>query len=200
MPTIYTVTTPLPATPFSTAFPHVLSITTGSGSVTNSASFAVTFNQPIIGLDAADFNIVTTGSVANGTISSITGSGATYTVNVTGITGSGTLGLNLKSSPSITALPSFAAQATFATGTGPFSVTTGDVNGDGILDMVTANFGTGADTASVLLGNGNGTFQSPGTFATGTKPRTVTLGDVNGDGRLDIITANRDSNNISVLL
>ena len=40
-----------------------------------------------------------------------------------------------------------------------------DVNGDGIPDVVVANFGS-TDVA-VLMGNGNGTFQSPLTFATG---------------------------------
>ena len=147
-----------PAVPFSPAFPNALSITTGSGAIVTSASFTVTFNQSVTGVDAADFNLIATGSVANGTISSVTGSGDTYSVNVTGITGAGTLGLNLVDLPSITALPSFAAQATFATGDGtsPSSVALGDVNGDGKLDIITAN-GI-SNTASVLLGNGNGTF------------------------------------------
>ena len=188
----------VPAVPFSPAFPHALSITTPGSSVTTSASFTVTFNQPVTGVDAADFNLIATGSVANGIISSITGSGDTYTVNVTGITGSGTLGLDLVDLPSITALPSFAAQAPYATGTTPYSVTLGDVNGDGRLDIVAAN--QGSNNASVLLGNGNGTFGAEATFATGSVPRSVVLGDVNGDGKLDIITGNFNSNNASVLL
>jgi hypothetical protein len=191
---------PAPAVPFSPAFPHALSITTGSGVVADSASFTVTFNQPVAGVDAADFTLVATGTVANGTISSVTGSGATYTVNVTGITGTGTLGVNLVDLPTITALPSFAAQSTFATGTNtsPNSVTLGDVNGDGILDMVTAN-GT-ANNVSVLLGNGNGAFATARNYATGNGPTSVTLGDVNRDGILDIITANGGTSNASVLL
>jgi hypothetical protein len=94
----------------------------------------------------------------------------------------------------------FAAKTDFGTGTDPYSLTLGDVNGDGILDIITANYGS--DDASVLLGNGNGTFQGQQTFGTGvgTSPASVTLGDVNGDGRLDIITANYGSNNASVLL
>jgi hypothetical protein len=77
-------------------------------------------------------------------------------------------------------------------------VTLGDVNGDGNLDIITGN--NGDASASVLLGNGNGTFQGQQTFATGSNPRAVTLGDVNGDGNLDIITANFSDNNASVLL
>ena len=76
-------------------------------------------------------------------------------------------------------------------------MTLGDVNGDGNLDIITANFA--ANSTSVLLGNGNGTFLTQATFAT-YRPYSVTLGDVNGDGRLDIITANYSSDNASVLL
>ena len=190
----------VPAVPFAPAFPHALSINAPGSTVTNSASFSVTFNQPVVGVDASDFQLVTTGTVAGGTISSVTGSGDSYTVSVTGITGTGTLGLNLVDLPTITALPSFAAQQTFAAGTGrnPYSVTLGDVNGDGRLDIVTANDAN--NNASVLLGNGNGTFQGEQTFATGTFSRSGTLGDVNGDGKLDLITANFQSNNVSVLL
>ena len=187
-----------PPVPFSPAFPHALSINAPGSAVTSSASFTVTFNQPVTGVDAADFNLIATGTVANGTISSVSGSGATYTVNVTGITGSGSLGLNLVSLPTITALPSFAAQSTFSTGAKPASVTLGDVDGDGNLDMITANYNSAS--VSVLLGNGNGTFQGQQTLATGTQPFSVTLGDVNGDGTLDIVTANKGSNNASVLL
>ena len=189
----------VPAVPFSPSFPNALSINAPGSSVTNSASFTVTFNQPVIGVDAADFNLIATGSVANGTISSVTGSGATFTVNVTGITGSGTLGVDLVSLPTITALPSFAAKQDFATGTSPNSVTLGDVNGDGKLDLVTTNNNSNG-SVSVLLGNGDGTFQAQQTFATGSFPYSVTLGDVNGDGRLDIINASGVTNKVSVLL
>src|SRR5207302_5071208 len=53
---------------------------------------------------------------------------------------------------------------------------------------------------SVLLGNGNGTFQLRQSFAVGTNPRGVALGDINGDGKLDLVVANRSNNNVGVLL
>ena len=53
---------------------------------------------------------------------------------------------------------------------------------------------------SVLLGNGNGTFQAQATFAAGSFPYSVAVGDVNGDGRPDLLVANGNSNNVSVLL
>ena len=62
------------------------------------------------------------------------------------------------------------------------------MTGDGIPDLVVAN--AGSNTVSVLLGNGNGTFQAQQTFATGTSPSSVAVGDVNGDGKPDIVVAN----------
>jgi len=92
----------------------------------------------------------------------------------------------------------FQSQRISDAGTNPRSLTLGDVNGDGLLDIMTANFGS--TNASVLLGKGDGTFQTAATFATGTNSFSATLGDVNGDGRLDIIAANYNSDNVSVLL
>ncbi|MEW6278890.1 MAG: FG-GAP-like repeat-containing protein, partial [Candidatus Eremiobacterota bacterium] len=86
----------------------------------------------------------------------------------------------------------------FPSGTGPVSVSLGDVNGDNLPDLVTANL-TSAD-ASVLLGNGDGTFQAAQTFTAGAGPVSVSLGDVNADTFPDLVTANRNSNDASVLL
>jgi len=84
----------------------------------------------------------------------------------------------------------------FGTST-PFSVTTGDFNGDENLDLVTAN---NSNSVSVLLGNGDGTFQAAVRYPAGDGPRSVTTGDFNGDGKLDLAVANERSNNVSVLL
>ena len=53
---------------------------------------------------------------------------------------------------------------------------------------------------SVLLGNGDGTFQPQVTYAVGSWPDAIVAGDFNGDGRTDLAVANFDSNDVSVLL
>src|SRR5262249_53403805 len=68
----------------------------------------------------------------------------------------------------------------------------------GKLDLAVAN--TGASSASVLLGNGDGTFQAPQTFAAGVSPSAITAADVTGDGRPDLVVANFASNTLSVLI
>ena len=92
----------------------------------------------------------------------------------------------------------FAPKADFGTGLVPYSVALGDVNGDGDLDLTTAN--AGANTASVLLGDGAGGFGTKADFGTGDLPWSVALGDVNGDLHLDLTTANYGDDTASVLL
>src|SRR5260370_1361116 len=93
---------------------------------------------------------------------------------------------------------SFIPHRDFAVGDLPFSVAVGDFNGDGRLDLVTAN--VNAYNVSVLLGDGDGGFQPARTFATGEEPYSVAVGDFNGDGWLDLAVANFGTANVSVLL
>jgi len=86
----------------------------------------------------------------------------------------------------------------WGTGDSPSSVVVADVNDDGNLDVIAANLKS--DDVSVLLGNGNGSFQTQMRLTVGTSPESVAVGYVNDDNWLDIIVANSQSNDVSVLL
>jgi hypothetical protein len=74
----------------------------------------------------------------------------------------------------------------------------GDLNADGITDLVATNIGS--TTASVLLGNGNGSFQPAVNYGAGGRPSCAAIGDYNGDGSQDLAVSNYDSGTVSVLL
>ena len=76
-----------------------------------------------------------------------------------------------------------------------------DFDRDGVLDAASVN--TSAGTASVSLGNADGTYQSPLTYAAGQSPGSIAAGDFNGDGLIDLVVVNSPSGTqptLSVLL
>src|SRR5262249_30868046 len=92
----------------------------------------------------------------------------------------------------------FYAAPEYATGNQPQSVATGDFNNDGKPDLVTAN--TLANTISILLNKGDGTFQAHADYQTGAKPEAEVVGDFNGDLKPDIAVTSYDTMSVNVLL
>ncbi len=96
---------------------------------------------------------------------------------------------------------SFAPKINFNVGTLPTTVKIGDLDGDSKPDLAVAN--RGSNNISVLLNTtinaSSTTFAPKSDFAVGTSPGFLTIGDLDGDTKLDIVVANYDSDNISVL-
>ncbi len=100
-------------------------------------------------------------------------------------------------------VPSFAGKVDFATGPSPFSLAVDDLNGDGKPDVAVTNFGD--NTVSVLLnttvaGAPTATFAAKVDFSTGPNPFNLSIGDLNGDGRADLVVPNQSGTTVSVLL
>ena len=167
-------------------------------------------------LDATNRNVLATGAPGPGgviTANLAVQQGQALLVGVSGDSPSAGGGYQL----AFTNLDQFAtpnsASLVFPAGAGPSTVATADLNGDGKLDMVVANALT--NTISVLLGNGDGIFQTPRQFAIGAfkSPigfasvlglpnfrRQVVIADFNGDHIPDVAVSNFDSGDVSILL
>jgi hypothetical protein len=102
----------------------------------------------------------------------------------------------------------FQPPVAYPVGPAPVALVTGDFAGNGRIDLAVVNQNdiTQAPTTyvggtvSVLLGNGDGTFQPQVTYSVGIDPQAIVAGDFTGDGRTDLAVANASSIDVSVLL
>ncbi len=92
------------------------------------------------------------------------------------------------------------AAPAFPTGDGPWHITAADFDGDGDGDLATVN--PDSDDVTVLLGDGAGGFTPApgGPFLVGDFPDCIVAADFDGDGNTDLVTVNRDSDDVTVLL
>jgi hypothetical protein len=153
-------------------------------------------------LDASDLAVVASGPLVSVPVQR----GQALLLRVGGV---GEYALSFRNLDQVTTPQS--TRLVFPAGAGPASVAVEDMNADGHRDLVVAN-GL-ANTVSVLLGNGDGTFQAERQFAIGAfavpNPvleavpffgRRVVIRDFNGDRIPDIVATNYDSSDVSVLL
>ncbi len=99
----------------------------------------------------------------------------------------------------------FQPARSFPAGAGPFALMVGDFNGDGRPDVAVVDngdmYGNGQGV-SILLGNGDGTFQTPATFIPmpGSDPTSIVAGDFTGDGVLDLAVTTETSHAVTILM
>jgi hypothetical protein len=95
----------------------------------------------------------------------------------------------------------FQAAVNYGAGTYPYSVAVGDFNGDGKTDLAVTNAGNSVTpgNVSLLIGNGDGTFQAPLDYNAGVLPGSVAVADFDGSGKAELAMSN-DAGGVSVLL
>ncbi|CAF1488730.1 unnamed protein product, partial [Adineta steineri] len=154
-------------------------LNTGTGTFLAQAIYPASASSEPSSVAVGDFN-------GDGKIDIVCGNFGTSTISIFLNTGTGT----------------FATQVTYTTGSAstPHDVAVGDFNADGKLDIVTANYGT--NNIAILLNTGTGTFPTQVFYTTGcaSVPYSVAVGDFNGDGKIDIVTANEGTSNIAILV
>ena len=176
--------------------PTLTSITATDPTQTDAGTvhYTVTFSKPVLGVAIDQFSLALTGSIGGAGITDVTpvagSNGASYTVTVNTGSGSGSVALqftgsNVHDSSGYYVGP-FQSESTLVTGS-PTSFATGDVNGDGKLDIVMgANSYFTFNYITVALNDGTGHFSSASSTSTTDSFPLVTLADLNGDGKLDI--------------
>jgi hypothetical protein len=138
----------------------------------------------------------TTALDVNGTVTATAFSG-TFSGNGAGVTN-----VDLRSLNTLGAISfpdgTFVLVSSPGVGRSPNSVVAADVNGDGRVDLISANYKD--NTLTVLTNNGIGGFGSNATYSVGSEPNQVVAADVNGDGTPDLISANWNDNTLTVLI
>jgi hypothetical protein len=98
----------------------------------------------------------------------------------------------------------FQSHVDFPTAKGPFYVTAVDLNSDGKLDLAIGASGSGSNRVSILLGNGDGTFQPhvdhSTAFLVGGLSEQLAVADFNNDGAPDIAAADQFANSVSLFM
>ncbi len=163
-----------------TSYPGAVTVLTNDGNARFVLSSSLSITGRAYSVAAADVN--GDGKLDLISVNAVRDAGALYI-----FTNNGAGGFALSSSPGV--------------GSDPFAVVAADVNADGWVDLICANYY--ANTLSVLTNNGSGTFALACTPGVGSWPISLAAADANGDGTIDLVSANslngEGGNSLSVL-
>lgn len=172
-------------------------------------NYTVTFTADVTGVDATDFRVDRIGNISGGTIQVTAQSASVYDVTISGLSGTGTVGLTVLNDLtiqdlSLQPLSGSAVESLFGTQTNrslssfPYRMTVGDLNNDSNVDVVISDINN--DEVGILLGNGDGTFGAISLINGIAGARHTTLADVDGDSNLDLVVAAYSSASVVVVL
>ena len=194
-------------TGFAFGVPTIISFAPASGSVGSSVTITGTNFSPVSSDDIVFFGAVKA-TVTSGTstqLNVIVPAGSTYdpiTVTTNNLTAysSRPFIVTFQSDSTLLTNNSFSTVGNYATGTYPGSVSISDLNDDGKPDMVIAN--NVSNNISILKNTGSeGTisFDVKTDYNTGPDPKQIAIGDLDGDGKPDIVVTNFNSGNASLI-
>ncbi len=172
-----------------------ITVTTANLTASSALSYAVTFIGGGV-LDVNSFKSKETFSAATGasfiTTADLNGDGKLDVVTANNNTATGTT-ISIYANTSTASTISFAPKIDFTTNLGPVYVATGDLDGDGLLDLAVANLGDGSNpgtTISVFRNTSSGgsiSFAAKVDFTVANYPIKVQLCDLDGNGKLDMM-------------
>jgi hypothetical protein len=168
---------------------------------TSGANSVLVFTQTATGTFNAPLTYAVGGDPQAVTVAALAGSGR---ADIAVATTANTVSVLLQTSAGV-----FAPAVDYATGVQPVAIKAADLNGDGKLDLLTANYGASTGPGNLGLsvlfqGATAGTFLAPVHYATGYRSTALAVGDLNADGKPDVVVTNSglqgDPGSVSVLL
>jgi hypothetical protein len=171
----------------------------GSVLTINGVGFSSTASSNVVYLGAVKATI-TASTATNITVTVPAGAGSIVPVSVAvnGMVAYSatchTPTFNITNTPELT--PNYVSNSV-TLGFNPRSIAVGDINNDGIPDMILTN--SSDSTISVFPGNGDGTFADSTNYKVGSSPMYVVIGDFNGDGISDLAVANNGVINMQMV-
>ncbi len=117
--------------------------------------------------------------------------------------GSNSISVFINTTTTNASTPTFSAKTDFATESGPYSVTFGDINCDGRPDMAATNYSTNKVSQYFNIttpGASTPSFGAVSNYTVGSAPSSVTICDLNGDFKPDLAIGNETTNNVSVFM